>query len=187
MRRLVALLLAVAAGAACGTPPEKEYHQAVGAIEAARAAGAATFATEELAAAEQLLVRYDEAVGQRDYRQALSHALDARERATASAAKAASDKALIRGETERRIQAVSAEAEVARRTAAAAPRGQAPALRTLRETIFSTEKALQDARAALERDEIMAARQALEGVEDRLAEALKPFRRAGGAASTPRR
>lgn len=179
MRRLVAFVLILAAGAACGTPPEKEYHQAVGAIEAARAAGAATFAPDELAAAERLLVRYDEAAGQRDYRQALSHALDARERATAAAAKAATEKALIRGETERRIQAVSAEAEVARQTAAAAPRGQTAAINNLRKVIFSTEKALQDARAALERDEIMAARQALDGVEDRLAEALKPFRPAG--------
>lgn len=187
MRRLVALLLAVAAGAACGTPPEKEYHQAVGAIEAARAAGAATFAPDELAAAERLLVRYDEAAGQRDYRQALSHALDARERATTAAAKAASDKALIRGETERRIPLLAAEVERARNAAAAATRAQAGAANTLRETISSTEKALQDARAALERDDVMAARQALEGTEDRLAQALKPFRPAGGAASASRR
>lgn len=187
MRRLVALLLVVAAGAACGTPPEKEYHQAVGAIEAARAAGAATFAPEELAAAEQLLVRYNEAAGRRDFRQALSHALDARERATAAAAKAASDKALIRGATERRIPVLAADVERARNAAAAATRAQAQAARTLRETISSTERALQEARAALERDDVMAARQALEGAEDRLAEALKPFRPAAGAAPAPRR
>ena len=39
MRRLAVLLLLPLAVLACAEPPEREYHQAQGAIEAARAAG----------------------------------------------------------------------------------------------------------------------------------------------------
>jgi hypothetical protein len=180
-------LLTVAACAACGSPPEKEYHQAVGAIEAARAAGAGTYAPEELTSAEQALTRYDAAVDQRDYRQALSHALDARERATAAAAKAASDKALFRGEAERQISALTATVARAQTTAAGATRAQAQAARTLRQAIAATERVLQEARAALGRDDVMAARKALEGAEARLAEALTPFAPGAPAPAPARR
>ena len=57
--------------------------QAEGAIEAARAAGADQgHAREELAGGRrEVLKRAGEAVTERDYRLALNHALDARERA----------------------------------------------------------------------------------------------------------
>lgn len=187
MRRAATLLLIAIACSACGTPPDKEYNQAVGAIEAARAAGAGTYAADELAAAEQLLVRYDEAVAARDYRQALSHALDSRERATAAAAKAASDKALLRGEVERLIPALAAEAERGRIAAAGATRAQAPAARALRDTITTTERALQEARAALERDNVVGARDALKGLQESLAQALAPFQAAAPAPAARRR
>lgn len=187
MRRLAAVLIALVASAACDTPPEKEYHQAVGAIEAARAAGAATFAPEELAAADAALIRYDAAVGQRDYRQALSHALDARERATAAAAKAGTQKSLVRGETERLITGIATTIERGRTTAASATRAQAQAARALRSTLETAERALQEARAALERDDVVAARRALDGVEDQLTQALAPFQTTAPAAPPRRR
>lgn len=186
MRRLAALLLIAVAGSACGTPPDKEYNQAVGAIEAARAAGAGTYAADELAAAEQLLTRYADAVAQRDYRQALSHALDARERATAAAAKAAGDKALLRGEAERLIPVLAAQAERGRIAVAGATRAQTQAADTLRSTIAATERALQEARANLERDNVRAARDVLEGLQERLTQALAPFE-TSPAPATPRR
>ena len=77
--------------------------QAEGAIATARAAGAAQYAAAEFAAAETALRRSQEAAGQRDYRQALNHALDARERAQTSAREAADKKALARGLAERAI------------------------------------------------------------------------------------
>src|SRR5438034_1116223 len=81
-RALSALaLLASLSSAACGAPPDKELQQAQSAIEAARAAGADRFAVEEFLAAQNALARANEAVAQRDYRLALNHALDARERA----------------------------------------------------------------------------------------------------------
>lgn len=187
MRRLAVLLLLPLAVLACAEPPEREYHQAQGAIEAARAAGAAVYAPDELAAAEQALKRYDEAVAQRDYRQALNHALDSRERASAAARKAAADKASRRGEIERLIVVLAAEAERGRVAANNATRAQESAARTLRQVIADTERALQNSRAALERDEVMEARAMLDGLEDRLAQALVPFRPAPPAPAPRRR
>lgn len=51
------------------------------ALAAARTADTTAYAADELAAAEAALASYDRAVVDRDYRQALSRALEARERA----------------------------------------------------------------------------------------------------------
>ena len=100
MRRLVLSLavLAAVAGAACGDPPDKEMQQAQGAIDAARAAGADQYARDEFAAAEDALKRAHDAVDQRDYRQALNTALDARERAQTAAKEAVDKKATARAD-----------------------------------------------------------------------------------------
>jgi hypothetical protein len=79
----VVCLLVVLAG--CATPPSKELSQAQGALDAARAAGAAEYATEEFTAANDTLARAHDAVSARDYRAALSYALDASARAQAAA------------------------------------------------------------------------------------------------------
>ena len=71
--------MGLAAGG-CGEPPSKEMHQAQGAIDAARAAGAERYAADTLAAAVKALAQADLAANQRDYRLALNHALDSRER-----------------------------------------------------------------------------------------------------------
>ncbi|MBA2355071.1 MAG: hypothetical protein H0V80_10430 [Acidobacteria bacterium] len=86
--------------AACAAPPQKEMDQAQGAIDTARAAGAAQYAAAEFAAAETALRRSNEAVTQRDFRQALNQALDARERAQTAAREAADMKAVARGQAE---------------------------------------------------------------------------------------
>jgi hypothetical protein len=187
MRRLAGLLVLPLAMIGCGEPPQREYHQAQGAIEAARAAGAETYAAEELATAEQALKNYDAAVAQRDYRQALNHALHARERAAAAAKQAAADKATRRGEIERLIVVLAAEAERGRVAANGATRAQESAARNLRQVITETDRALQNARAALERDEIKQAHELLNGLEARLAQALAPFRPADSAAASRRR
>lgn len=187
MRRLAALLLLPLATLACGTPPEREYHQAEGAIEAARAAGADVYAPEELAAAQTALKRYDDAVKIRDYRQALNHALDARERASAAAKKAAADKAVRRGEIERIVVLLATHVERGRVAANGATRAQDEAARTLRQVIIETERALQNSRAALERDEVHRARTVLDGLEARLTQALAPFESAPPPPASRRR
>jgi hypothetical protein len=55
--------------------------QAQGSIDAARAAGADRFATEQYGAAVKALQNAQDAVALRDYRLALNYALDARDRA----------------------------------------------------------------------------------------------------------
>src|SRR3982074_1413637 len=101
MRRLflsIAVLAAVA-GAACGDPPDKEMQQAQGAIDAARAAGADQYpraGVSPRAAAPHK--RSHDAVAQRDYRQALNTALDARERAQAAAKESVNKKAIARAD-----------------------------------------------------------------------------------------
>src|SRR5262245_45340999 len=77
----------------CSEPPTKEHKQAEEALAAARAAGAETYAPERLQAAEQALQKYDSAVAQRDYREALNYALDARDGAYAAESRAKSEKA----------------------------------------------------------------------------------------------
>ena len=75
--------------------------QAQGAIDAARAAGAEQYASDEYTAAVEALKRAHDAVGQNDYRLALNNALDSRERAQNAARQAADGKAQTRGEVER--------------------------------------------------------------------------------------
>src|SRR5437868_11303161 len=109
VRRFV-LSMAVAAavtGAACGDPPDKEMQQAQGAIDAARAAGADQYAHEEFAAAQEALKHANEAVNDRDYRQALNYALDSRERAQNAAAMAADGKAAARVDADHAINAAT--------------------------------------------------------------------------------
>ena len=45
--RLLPVFVAFVLAAGCGDPPDKELHQAQGAIDAARAAGAEQYAVEE--------------------------------------------------------------------------------------------------------------------------------------------
>src|SRR5450432_925835 len=97
-------VVAAMAGAACGgDPPDKEMQQAQGAIDAARAAGADQYARDEFTAAEDALKRSHEAVAQRDYRQALNTALDARERAQTATKESVDRKATARADATKAI------------------------------------------------------------------------------------
>jgi uncharacterized protein DUF4398 len=82
--------------------------QAQGSIDAARAAGADRYATEQYDAAVKALQNAQNAVGQRDYRQALNYALDSRDRAQRAAKEAASQQAVLRSAAERRLGQVTA-------------------------------------------------------------------------------
>ena len=101
--RRLALITAILLSASCAEPPNKEMNQAQGAIDAARAAGAEKFAAAELTAAQDALKRSEEAVIARDYRLALSHALDSRERAQNAAKMAVDGRADLRGQAERAV------------------------------------------------------------------------------------
>ena len=84
-------------------PPTKEIQQAQQAIDTARDAGAAQYATQEFTAAEGALKRAQDSVTGNDYRQALNDALDARDRAQTAAKDTAERKAVAKTDADRAL------------------------------------------------------------------------------------
>jgi hypothetical protein len=175
--RLLAMAVLSGLALACSEPPHKEMHQAQGALDAARAAGAETFAPDEFREAQNLLQQSEQAVTQRDYRLALRHALDARERAQEAARAAADRKAEARGQAERSMAAAELAVRSAqqRLTRARAARVRARELAPLATAISNAEASLQKARAAMTDGAYLDARKQTDGLDARLAEAIKAF------------
>lgn len=171
-RRLALVILILFAS--CAEPPHKEINQAQGAIDAARAAGADRFAAAEFAAATDALKRSEDAVAAGDYRLALNHAIDSRERAQSAARMAVEGRADARGQAERAI------AEVATLISRAQAQLKDPdivrlngrTLRAPRATVAAADKMLQEARSALAGENYAAVTTALNGVADDLQAAL---------------
>lgn len=160
--------------AACAEPPSKEMNQAQGAIDAARAAGAEKFASTEFIAAVDALKRSEEAVAAGDYRQALSHAIDSRERAQNAAKLAVDGRANARGQAERAIAEVDTllnRAQTELKTPEIA-RVNARVLQAPRAAIAGAQKALQEARTALEAENYQGVSAALNGIAATLQAAL---------------
>jgi hypothetical protein len=186
-RRLALIITILSAG--CAQPPNKEMNQAQGAIDAARAAGADKFAAGEYTAALDALKRSEEAVASGDYRQALSHAIDSRDRAQNAAKLAVEGRADARGQAERTISEAAtllthAQAEL---KAAEQARVTARALQTPRATISAAEKSLQEARTALKSEDYARVSAALNGVAARLQAALTEIDAAAAARAPARK
>ena len=173
MPRLSVLLCTIALlvlSAGCSEPPQKEIDRAQQAIETARAAGAEQYAPDTFTAATAALKQSHEAVDQRDYRLALSRAVDASDRAQEAAREAADNKAKARRDTESAINAANAalmqlEARIKTADDARVPaREIAPA----RETVKEAAEALQKARRALSTGDLGAARSAVDGLPDEI-------------------
>jgi hypothetical protein len=174
--RLSACILAAVLVSACGgDPPNKEMDQAQGAIDAARAAGADKYATTEYTAATDALKRAQDAVAQRDYRQALNEALDSREHAQNAARAAADTKAQLRGEVERDMAQIAALIAEANTRQAAATRARVPRreLDGPRAELAAVDESVQKAGAAMRADDYLAARTDLQGVKERIERAMK--------------
>jgi HAMP domain-containing protein len=171
-RRLALVIVILSAG--CAEPPNKEINQAQGAIDAARAAGADRFAASEFAAATDALKRSEDAVAAGDYRLALNHAIDSRERAQSAAKMAVEGRADARGQAERAI------AEVATLISRAQAQLKDPdvvrvngrSLRAPRATVAAADKMLQEARSALAGEDYAAVTKALNGAAADLQAAL---------------
>ncbi|PYR56146.1 MAG: hypothetical protein DMF85_17520 [Acidobacteria bacterium] len=174
MRRLL-LILPVILTAACSEPPQKELNQAQGAIDAARAAGAEQYAKDEYSAAASSLQKAHDAVDQRDYRQALSYALDARERAQDAARAAADGKAAARSKAESSIIALSSEVKRldAKIKAAEAARVAPRDLHGARAAEQDARNALQEAGTSLAKGDYKAAGDAVAGQTGRIDAAIK--------------
>lgn len=157
-RVLPVLCLAFVMSFGCGgEPPDKEMQQAQGAIDAARAAGADKYAIDEFTAAQTALKNANDAVTDRDYRLALNHALDSRERAQNAAKMAADGMATARVDADRALTAATqtlADAET-RLKAAEAAKTPARTLEAPRATIEAARGQLQEARAIFERGDYL--------------------------------
>ncbi len=161
-----ALFLVALLSAGCDDPPEREMHQAEGAIDAARVAGAPAYAAAELRAAEAALQKSQAAVTERDYRQALSAALDARELAREAARAASENRARARSEVDQLLVNTQAALERAEAALAGAVEARVPAaqLEAGRKAIASARTSLQQARATAEASDYTAASARVEGV-----------------------
>lgn len=144
---LCAVLTAALAAAGCTEPPQKELDQAQAAIEVAVSAGAERFARESLTGARTALMQARDAVNQRDYKLALSHALDSREKAQAATARLERARGVIE----------DGRAELTRAR-----------LRRARATEAKLTATLQEARAAFEAQNYARAQTLVTGLEKAL-------------------
>ena len=146
---LISFLLLAAAG--CSEPPQKEIDQAQAAIDLAKNADAERFAAEEYTAATTGLAKARAAVEQRDYRQALSYAIDARQRAQSATRQAADEKTRARKAAESLYGEIATRANRLQSLVRAADAGRATSkeLREQRATLAEARKTLQEASAAI--------------------------------------
>jgi hypothetical protein len=148
LRRFGPLALLTCLTVGCSNPPTKEHEQAEDALRAARAADASTYAADELQAAQSALDKYDQAVQQRDYREALSDAIDARDRAFEAARQASAQRASARTQLQTAIADLDATIKSAqtRLAGTSGPRVGAVAADRLRSAVRAAIVALQEAR-----------------------------------------
>jgi hypothetical protein len=189
-RRFGPLALSACLLAGCSNPPTKEHDQAVAALAAARTAEAAAYAPDELQAAEAALGKYADAVAQGDYRQALSDAIDARDRAFEAARQAATQKAAARSQLQQAIADLDTALKAA--TARLAPGSgahlTAPSAERLRNAVRDATPALQEARAAFDQEKFRDGLGRLQPIADELRKASAPVetgRRGRGGHSEP--
>jgi Domain of unknown function (DUF4398) len=158
---LACALIAALTVAGCGSPPDKEIQQAQGAVDAAKVIGAPEYAAEEFTAAENALKNANEAVVQRDYRLALNHALDARDRAQTAAKQTAERKSVLRVGADRAIMnATRALTDASAMLKATESNRNAPrSIVESRRSVVAAEQALQEARTDLERGHYQSAEQ----------------------------
>lgn len=164
IRRVVVAVAVAVATLACSAPPEKERQQAEAALSSARTAGAALYAPEPMKLAETAFAQYDAAVTQRDYRQALRLALEARDWAYEASKLAAENKAAAKLDAEhlRAELATLIETATARLGGgAAAPRFSAAMAERARAAITSAKNTLQEADAQIATQDYRAVSMAL--------------------------
>jgi predicted S18 family serine protease len=168
VRPVAATLLGAILLAGCAEPPTREISQAQGALDAARAAGADTYAQAEFQAAETALKKSHDAVAERDYRQALSFALDARERARTAAREGSAARARAATEVAQAIQSVALGVQAAR-TRLAGAAGTRELRARLGPALDELTAQLQEARSAFAAGDYARAAERTKAIEERLA------------------
>jgi hypothetical protein len=166
-RRAAVILSGAALVAACAEPPSREISQAQGALDAARAAGAEAYARTQYQAADAALKKAHVAVGERDYRQALSFALEAREEARTAAREAAAARARAATDVALAIQTTLRGIESARSRLAGT--GVSRELRArLGTALDQLASQLQEARSAVAAGDYARANERWLAIHDRL-------------------
>jgi cysteinyl-tRNA synthetase len=189
MRRLAVLLCTTLLCAACSEPPSKEMNRAQGAVDTAKAAGAEQYAPESFAAASAALKQSYDAVDQRDYRLALSQALDAFDRAQEAAKQAADGKAKARSDAETAINATSAALQRLEATVKEAGKANVPAATVAhaRRVGSDTAATLQKARTSLRAGNYLEAADAVRSKPAEIAGLLKDLGAAIDARTSKRK
>jgi hypothetical protein len=137
--------------AGCSEPPQKEIDQAQAAVDLARTAGAEKYAPEEFAGAATGLQKARTAVDERDYRLALSHAIDARQRAQNANKLAADGQAAAKRAAEAIVTDVVARTNALQFALKSAEDGRVPVkdLRGPRAAMAEAQTSLQEARTRI--------------------------------------
>jgi uncharacterized protein DUF4398 len=140
-----------------------------------RSCGADQYAPETLAAATAALQQSNQAVEQRDYRLALSLAVDAGDRAQEATRAAAANKAKTRTDTETALNSTNASLMQLQARVKAAEGVRVPArdLSPARITLKDAEATLQKARALLAAEDYAAAKAAVSGLEAQIRSEIK--------------
>ena len=154
-RLVSAVLVASSSIVACGSPPDKEIQQAQTAVDAARAASADRYAKDDYSASTEALKNARTAVDQRDYRSALSYALESKDRAETATKDAADRKTTARLNADRVLRnaalaLVDIRAKLKSTQAAQRPQRVLNAART---AAADGENHVQEARAAFDRED----------------------------------
>jgi hypothetical protein len=176
---------------ACAAPPTHEITQAQEAVAAAVSAGADRYAVAQYESAVKALKSAQDAVVQRDYRLALNHALDSRERARVAEREARSQQAALRSAAERRLGEVTAILDRAKQRLAAAQTARVPraALAPARAAIADAETSLQKAGTGIQEGNYLSSQQQLEESAKKLESAIAGIEKSmkGRGRSTRRR
>ncbi|MEO6238141.1 MAG: DUF4398 domain-containing protein [Vicinamibacterales bacterium] len=137
--------------AGCSEPPQKEIDQAAAAVDFAGKAGADKYAAEEYAAAVSGLRKARASVEERDYRQALSYAIDARQRAQNAIGEAGEGKARAQRSTDALVAEVTDRITqlLAGLQAAQTARVPVKELRPTQAAAAAAQRALQEARTLI--------------------------------------
>jgi hypothetical protein len=163
--------------------------QAQGAIDAARAAGADRYAVEQYDAAVKALENAQTAVEQRDYRLALNHALDSRDRAQNAAKEAAAQQGVLRSAAERRLGQVTAQLDQTKQRLAAAESAHIPrrTLTAARASISSAENSVQKAGTDIQQGNYRESQERMAESAKHLQEAIAEIDTAMKGRAKPRR
>ncbi len=156
----------------------KEWKQAEEALAAAQAAEAETYAPDTLKQARQSLSLYDGDVAQRDYQQALKHAVEARDQAY-DAAKQATD---LRAQLKTQFDKLASDTQRLHDPAwprLASPTARAAATPALRTAIKNGNSAMQEARARADKGDLAGAVKRLTGVPEMLLRETAAFEGTG--------